>query len=123
MGATFTYAAVYRVEAECRTPLRTGSTDGDPEQVLRDRDGNAFIQGSSLSGALRGWLTSELSQALAGALFGNRTRTNTPVPGCASIPPPPPERTVGSLMWPTSPREQSSTLTSSGWERRRKRRS
>lgn len=71
MGASFTYAAVYQVEAVCRTPLRTGGTDGDPQQVLRRRDGTALIQGASLAGALRGWL----EPAMAEALFGNQKRT------------------------------------------------
>lgn len=56
MPASFTYAAVYLAEAVCQTPLRTGGTDGNPEQILRDRDGTAFLQGTSLAGALRGWL-------------------------------------------------------------------
>ena len=43
MEAVFTYAAVYQAEAVCRTPLRTGGTDGDPEQVLRSRNGQAFV--------------------------------------------------------------------------------
>lgn len=70
MTAAFTYAAIYQVDAVCRTPLRTGGMDRDPEQVLRDRDGNALIQGSSLAGALRSWLEAGPDRALAGVLFG-----------------------------------------------------
>lgn len=72
MAATFTYATVYQVEAVCRTPLRTGGTDGDPEQVLRGRDGRAFVQGSSLAGALRGWLEETPERSRTEALFGSR---------------------------------------------------
>lgn len=75
MDARFTYAAVYQVEAVCRTPLRTGGVDGDPERVLRRRDGAAFIQGSSLAGALRGWLVSESEPSMAEALFGSQGQT------------------------------------------------
>lgn len=72
MAAAFTYAAVYQVEGVCRTPLRTGGTDGDPEQVLRDRDGRAFVQGSSLAGALKGWLEGACRRELAEALLGTQ---------------------------------------------------
>lgn len=69
MTASFTYAAVYQVEAVCRTPLRTGGVDGDPERVLRRWDGTAFVQGASLAGALRGWLE---DQDTTDALFGSQ---------------------------------------------------
>lgn len=69
---TFSYAAVYQVDAVCRTPLRAGGTDGDTEQVLRRRDGTAFIQGTSLAGAMRSWLEQQEPPecALADSLFG-----------------------------------------------------
>lgn len=69
MGARFTCAAVYEVDAVCRTPLRTGGPDGDVQQVLRRRDGAAFVQGPSLAGALRGGLKDEV---LARSLFGSQ---------------------------------------------------
>lgn len=72
MGAAFTYAAVYQAEAACRTPLRTGGTDGDPEQVLRGHNGEAFVQGASLAGAMREWLASTSGPAMAEAIFGNQ---------------------------------------------------
>jgi len=72
MIAAFTYAAVYQAEAVCQTPLRTGGTDGDPEQVLRDRDGRAFIQGSSLAGALKNWLMAACAPELVKTLFGTQ---------------------------------------------------
>lgn len=72
MGARFTYAAVYQAEAVCRTPLRTGGADGEADQVLRRRDGAAFVQGASLAGALREYLKEDAG--LAEALFGSRER-------------------------------------------------
>lgn len=71
----FTYAAVYQVQAVCRTPLRTGGADGDVEQVLRRRDGVPFVQGTSLAGALRGCLEQGADASLAGALFGSPKQT------------------------------------------------
>lgn len=75
MGTSFTLAAVYQVEAVCRTPLRTGGAERDPEQVLRDRDGTAFLQGSSLAGALRDYLKATEGQALAACLLGSPEQT------------------------------------------------
>ncbi|MBD5102512.1 MAG: hypothetical protein HDT27_07455 [Subdoligranulum sp.] len=71
---SFCYAAVYQVQAECLTPLRTGGADGDVEQVLRRKDGRAFIQGTSLAGAMRVWLTEQTEYGLADALFGSQDR-------------------------------------------------
>ena len=71
---SFCYAAVYQVQTECLTPLRTGGTDGDTEQVLRRKDGRAFIQGTSLAGAMRAWLTEQTEYDLADALFGSQDR-------------------------------------------------
>ena len=67
--AVFTYAVRYWITAVCVTPLRSGGVDGDPDAVLRDRDGRAFLQGTSLAGALRGWLD-RIDAAGAKALFG-----------------------------------------------------
>ena len=53
MAATYTYAVRYEAEARCSTPLRTGGSDGDTEQILRSCDGTALLQGSSIAGALR----------------------------------------------------------------------
>lgn len=72
MSANFTYAAVYQAEAVCRTPLRTGGTEGDVGRVLRRRDGEPFVQGASLAGALRGYLK---DARLAGALFGSQEQS------------------------------------------------
>lgn len=75
MKATFTKAALYHVEATCQTPLRTGGTGGDTELVLRDRQGNAIIQGSSLAGAFRSWLEHTEATAMAERLFGSQERS------------------------------------------------
>lgn len=71
MAAAYSYAVCYQVDALCRTPLRTGDTDGDPQSVLRTGDGTALYQGSSMAGALRGWLTAE-DEAMAERLFGSQ---------------------------------------------------
>lgn len=71
MAARFTYAAVYQIEAVCRTPLRTGGPEGEVEEILHRRDGRAFVQGASLAGALRGFLR---DPATAEALFGSQDR-------------------------------------------------
>lgn len=71
MDATFTYAAVYQADAVCLTPLRTGGADGDTETVLRYADGMAFLQGTSLAGALREWL-SNMDKAAEETLFGSQ---------------------------------------------------
>ncbi|MBR0281319.1 MAG: hypothetical protein IJQ81_06970 [Oscillibacter sp.] len=90
LKAEFTVAAWYEVSAECLTPIRTGGADNDPETLLLTKrltpvrtDGNAadaetvfmnaqpvlLLQGSSLAGALRGWL--EENGENADALFGS----------------------------------------------------
>ena len=73
MKAAFWYAARYRVEARCLSPLRTGGTDGDSETVLTGLDGVCFVQGSSLAGAFRGWLEEDGEHmTLAEPLFGSQ---------------------------------------------------
>lgn len=70
MPAVFCRAAVYTIQAVCRTPLRTGDAANDPERVLC-RQGGAFVQGSSLAGALRGWLEQSRFSGAASRLFGS----------------------------------------------------
>lgn len=71
--AVFTCAAVYQVEAVCKTPLRIGSSERDGELVLRSWDGTALIPGTSLAGAFRTWLESSASgKSGASALFGTQ---------------------------------------------------
>ncbi|MEG2679232.1 MAG: RAMP superfamily CRISPR-associated protein, partial [Oscillospiraceae bacterium] len=72
MAATFTYAARYQAEATCKTPLRTGGADGDTELVLRNREGQAYVQGTAIAGALRGWLEANVPTAVD-SLFGSQT--------------------------------------------------
>lgn len=72
MAATFFYAVRYWVEAQCRTPLRTGGADGDVEAVLTDSDGHPFVQGSSLAGAMRSWIEGKNQLGLTEALFGSQ---------------------------------------------------
>ena len=71
MAVTYTYAVRYEVEALCRTPLRAGGTDSDPQTVLESWDGTALLQGSSLAGALRGWLAAA-DAGMAETLFGSQ---------------------------------------------------
>lgn len=72
MNATFTKVACYQVEAVCVTPLRTCGADGDTELVLRNWQGIPMIQGSSLAGAMRGWLEKTHGVALANQMFGSQ---------------------------------------------------
>lgn len=71
MNPSFWYAVRYQVEAQCLSPLRTGGTDGDTETVLTGPDGIHFLQGSSLAGAFRDWVTGCRSPEIAEALFGS----------------------------------------------------
>ena len=70
MRATYTTAVRYQAEAICQTPLRTAGAGGELDLVLRDWRGRPLIQGSSLAGALRSWLTDSGRGALAERLFG-----------------------------------------------------
>lgn len=70
MNATFTLAAVYQVKATCVSPLRTGAADGNIEEVLRDSKGNFLIQGSSIAGAIRDWLSNNNFKAYENRLMG-----------------------------------------------------
>ena len=71
MNATFTRAVQYWVTATCRSPLRTGAADGSADCVLRDWKGQAFVQGSSIAGALKEWLQS-YHPAYTDVLFGSQ---------------------------------------------------
>ncbi len=74
MAAAYTTAVRYSADAQCVTPLRTCGAEGGAEDVLRDSRGNAFVQGSSLAGALRGWLEKTEGEELAEKLFGSTAR-------------------------------------------------
>lgn len=71
MKATFTKAVCYQAEATCLTPLRTAGADAETESVLLDSHGHAMVQGSSIAGALRGWLHSR-EPDLVLPLFGSQ---------------------------------------------------
>lgn len=70
MAGIYFYAVRYELRAFCLAPLRTGSVDGDPETVLLDGDGVPLLPGSSIAGALRGWLTRQGKAEVAAELFG-----------------------------------------------------
>ncbi len=74
MSATFFHAAQYWVKGVCQSPLRTGAADGDLESVLTDAQGVPILPGSSLAGALRGWLAQSQWSAFVQALFGSQER-------------------------------------------------
>ena len=76
MASLFDHAVVYQVEATCKTPLRTGDAEGDVEKILRYKDGTPFIQGNSISGAMRAWLEENYGEETGIALFGNRSETD-----------------------------------------------
>lgn len=76
MSATFTRAVRYRVEAVCLTPLRTGGADGAVDTVLRDWTGRPFVQGTSLAGALRGWLEDRDPDKVE-SLFGSQAQSGS----------------------------------------------
>lgn len=70
MKASFTCAVRYRVTARCLSPLRTAGAEGGMDSVLRGADGVYRLQGSSIAGALREWLSTEEGEARAERLFG-----------------------------------------------------
>lgn len=67
MKPTFTYALRYFVTVTCVSPLRTGNSDRDQQEVLRYWDCTPFLQGTSLAGAMKAWKPNE-------ALLGSETR-------------------------------------------------
>ena len=52
----YSYAGWFKITAEAASPVRSGGTDTGLETVLRDGDGRAFIQGTSLTGACLEWM-------------------------------------------------------------------
>ncbi len=67
MRSGYNYVLRYRAEVTCVSPLRTGGAERDLEQVLRRPDGTPYLQGSSLSGAMRDWRENN-------TLFGSQDR-------------------------------------------------
>ena len=74
MGATFTMVARYAVSATCQSPIRTGGTRTTTEQLLTDAKGCAYLQGSSLAGALRAYHRAVFGIEANEALFGSQRR-------------------------------------------------
>lgn len=74
MASLFDYAVVYDAEAICKTPLRTGDADGGTDEILSYKDGTPFIQGNSISGALRAWLEKVQEKKTVESLFGSQLR-------------------------------------------------
>lgn len=74
MNATFDSSVVYKITAVCTSALHCGNNDNDPSEILTDSNGNAFIQGSSIAGAMRGYLDDIRCHSIANRLFGNRNK-------------------------------------------------
>lgn len=73
--AAFAYAKKYEVNGICISPLRTGGTSGDNTVVLvnNEEEQIPMIQGTSIAGVLRSYL----SKADAEALFGSSNSQNS----------------------------------------------
>lgn len=68
----FTYAVKYWITGRCISPLRTSNADGETETVLRTADGQAFIQATSIAGAMKSWLKKQVEITKIDALFGRQ---------------------------------------------------
>ena len=62
MQPTFTLAVVYHVQATCCTPLRSSDALGNVDTVLRTPQGQAYLQGSSMAGALKAYALKKLGE-------------------------------------------------------------
>lgn len=71
MRAAFTYAIRYWIEATCDSPMRTGNSANDIDQILTAQTGVAMLQGASIAGAMRAWIEDEQMQTL---LFGSEKK-------------------------------------------------
>ena len=96
MGATFTMAARYQVEATCQSPIRTGGTGLTSSQLLTDAQGRPYFQGASLSGALREYHRRTYGAARNDALFGSLRSMGHLVISDGTF--------TGSPTWETRPR-------------------
>ena len=96
MGATFTIAARYQVEATCQSPIRTGGTGLTSSQLLTDTQGHPYFQGASLSGALREYHRRTYGAAMNDALFGSLRSMGHLVISDGTF--------AGSPAWETRPR-------------------
>lgn len=66
------YSKIVRYEAHLTalSPIRSGGSEGDTDAILRSAEGRAFIQGPSLTGALRDWIKNSDYRDLNTVLFG-----------------------------------------------------
>lgn len=71
MQPTFTLAVVYHVQATCCTPLRSSDALGNVDTVLRTSQGQAYLQGSSLAGALKDYALKKLGESRTAAILGS----------------------------------------------------
>ncbi len=71
MQPTFTLAVVYHVQATCCTPLRSSDALGNVDVVLRTPQGQAYLQGSSLAGALKDYALKKLGESRTAAILGS----------------------------------------------------
>lgn len=73
-GSLFQLVCSEAPHRSCSTPLRTGGSDGDTEQILRSWDGTALLQGSSIAGAMREHLAAS-DAGMAERLFGSQKQS------------------------------------------------
>ena len=71
MQPTFTLAVVYHVQATCCTPLHSSDSLGNVDAVLRTPQGQAYLQGSSLAGALKDYALKNLGESRTAAILGS----------------------------------------------------
>ena len=71
MQPTFTLAVVYHVQATSCTPLRSSDALGNVDTVLRTPQGQAYLQGSSLAGALKDYALKNLGESRTAAILGS----------------------------------------------------
>ena len=71
MQPTFTLAVVYHVQATSCTPLRSSDALGNVDVVLRTPQGQAYLQGSSLAGALKAYALKNLGESRTAAILGS----------------------------------------------------
>lgn len=71
MQPTFTLAVVYHVQATCCTPLHSSDALGNVDTVLRTSQGQAYLQGSSLAGALKDYALKKLGESRTAAILGS----------------------------------------------------
>lgn len=71
MQPTFTLAVVYHVQATSCTPLRSSDALGNVDVVLRTPQGQAYLQGSSLAGALKDYALKNLGESRTAAILGS----------------------------------------------------